>query len=214
MAEIQIPRRPSNDGEYGMIKANDRDCICYHVAFNVPNERAFALFHPEFLDESGKLSKAGKQQCRQFFSYAKNKEYADSYRTDLEKILSRNSSVQTKEELTESRTDRVIQKLIGDVLDSIEDNHNLAPEVLKDFVEVARKLNVLKDEEKVQEKPRRYLPQRCSSCDYRSFVESYVETGEIENSCLRCKALTIAEAQGFSYDPKTILRSTDEKLAE
>ena len=86
MAESIIPKRPSNDGEYSAIKANDRDCLSYAVAFNVPNERAFALFHPEFLDESGKLTKVGKQQCRQFFSYAKNKEEARVRRAGFYRI--------------------------------------------------------------------------------------------------------------------------------
>ena len=76
MANEFIPKRPLNDGDFTAIKANDRDCLSYAVAFNVPNERAFSLFHPEFLDEQGKLTKVGKSQSKQFFSYAKKNDYA------------------------------------------------------------------------------------------------------------------------------------------
>lgn len=202
MAEGLILNRPSNDKEFGMIRADDRDCICYQVAFNVPNERAFTLFHPEFLDENGKLTKTGKTQCRQFFSYAKNREYADAYRNDLQKSLARTTPERSEEGITESRTDRVVKKLIGDVLDSIESNLNLDPEVLKDFVEVARKLNVLKDEEERIESPRRYLPVRCySECSYRLFCEQVLANGDIIQECDYCKTRIFAEEHGWHFDP-------------
>lgn len=205
MADGLIPRRPNNDGEH-KIPANDKECLSYVVAFGVSNETAFARFHPEFLDESGKLTKAGKTQCRQFFSYAKNKEYADDYRSTLESFAK--GKAQTKNTSTdtgESRTERAVKKLVSDVLDSIEYNNNLDPEALKDFVEVAKKLGVLKDEEERVESPRRYLPETCSACKYRSFVESAVENGDVENECLRCRALKIAQENGFVYNEKTLL---------
>lgn len=206
MADGLIPRRPNNDGEH-KIPAHDKECISYVVAFGVSNETAFSRFHPEFLDESGKLTKAGKTQCRQFFSYAKNKEYADDYRSTLETFAKAKSQVKSSpEDIGESRTVRAVQKLVSDVLDSIEYNKNLEPEVLKDFVEVAKKLGVLKDEEDVQEKPRRYLPELCcQSCQYRLFCEKAIENGEIENECLHCKALSYATERGYHYDPTTNL---------
>ena len=205
MAEGLIPRRPNNDGEH-KIPAHDKECLSYVVAFGVGNETAFARFHPEFLDESGKLTKAGKTQCRQFFSYAKNKEYADDYRATLEAFAKGKTQTKTESHETgESRTERAVKKLVSDVLDSIEYNNNLDPEALKDFVEVAKKLGVLKDEEEKAEAARRYLPETCSACKYRIFVECAVENGDVENECLRCRALKIAQENGFVYNEKTLL---------
>lgn len=198
------------------IKANDRDCLSYSVAFNAPNERAFALFHPEFLDEQGKLTKVGKTQCRQFFSYARNKEYADAYRKTLNSFLDKEHTVADNKaiDIDDSRKDKVLKQLLGQAMSLVESGEGLDPDTMKTVVEVFRKLGILKDEVEEQEAPRRYIPLRCSECDYRSFVESYIETGQIENSCLRCKALDLAKEHGFRYDPKTLLRPTDEKTAE
>lgn len=202
MADGLIPRRPNNDGEH-KIPANDKECISYVVAFGVSNETAFARFHPEFLDESGKLTKAGKTQCRQFFSYAKNREYADDYRSTLEtfakgKAQAKNTSVDTGV----SRTERAVKKLISDVLDSIEYNNNLDPEALKDFVEVAKKLGVLKDEEERVESPRRYIPTRClAECSYRLFCEQGVTNGDLLFECDYCRTRKFAEENGWHFDP-------------
>lgn len=201
MADGLIPRRPNNDGEH-KIPANDKECISYAVAFGISNETAFARFHPEFLDESGKLTKAGKTQCRQFFSYAKNKEYADDYRTTLEAFAKGKSQAKSAPEDTgESRTERAVKKLVSDVLDSIEYNNNLDPEALKDFVEVAKKLGVLKDEEERVEAARRYLPQNCSECSYRLFCEKGVADGDLLFECDYCRTRKYAEENGWKFDP-------------
>lgn len=218
MAQDSIfPKRPANDSDFASIKANDRDCLSYSVAFNVPNERAFSLFHPEFLDEQGKLTKVGKTQCRQFFSYAKNKEYQDSYAACLKSFIGKKNignDTDITNDIDDSRKDKVLKQLLGQAMSLVESGEDLDPDTMKTVVEVFRKLGILKDEVEEQEAPRRYIPLRCSECDYRSFVESYIETGQIENSCLRCKALDLAKEHGFRYDPKTLLRPTDEKTAE
>ncbi len=215
MAESIIPKRPSNDGEYSAIKANDRDCLSYAVAFNVPNERAFALFHPEFLDESGRLTKLGKSQSKQFFSYAKHRSYMDEYRATLQKSLGKCDRVELSDDgIDDTRKDKVLKQLLSQAMSLVESGDGLDPDTMKTVVEVFRKLNILKDDVVEQEAPRRYLPCRCGECSYRSFVESYVGTGEIENDCLRCKALDIAKEHGFRYDPKTLLREADEKSAK
>lgn len=213
MVDGLIPKRPNNDGEH-KIPANDKECISYVVAFGVGNETAFARFHPEFLDESGKLTKAGKTQCRQFFSYAKNKEYADDYRSTLETFAKgKTQAKSTSTDTGESRTERAVKKLMSDVLDSIEYNNNLDPEALKDFVEVAKKLGVLKDEEETQIRPLRFLPELCfSSCRYRLFVENAVKGGAVIDECQFCKALAYATENGYKDDATNRLNIPKEVL--
>lgn len=216
MAETErlLPNRPVPDDS--RIPSSDKDLLSYSIAFAIPNQKAFALWHPEFLDSSGKLNKTGRAACTQFFNYSKNREYADSYAAYLKEFLSgdKEKSEVHLIEVDESRKDKALKSLLNQAMSMVESGDTLDPDTLKVLTEIFKKLGILKDEVEVQEAPRRYLPQRCSSCDYRSFVESYIETGQIENSCLRCKALDVAKEHGFRYDPKDLLREADEKTTE
>lgn len=210
-----MPKRPVNDVQFISIKANDRDCLSYSVAFNAPNERAFALFHPEFLDEQGKLTKVGKTQCRQFFSYARNKEYADAYRKTLESFFDKGHTVADNiaGDIDDSRKDKVLKQLLGQAMSLVEGGEGLDPDTMKTVVEVFRKLNILKDDVVEQEAPRRYIPVRCrQECQYRVFCEKAIENGEIENECMYCKALAVAKEHGYKYDPATNLNIPQEDV--
>lgn len=190
------------------IKANDRDCLSYTVAFNVPNERAFALFHPEFLDEQGKLTKVGKTQCRQFFSYARNKEYADAYRNTLESFFEKGRMVAANisSDINDSRKDKVLKQLLGQAMSLVEGGEGLDPDTMKTVVEVFRKLGILKDEVEEEIKPLRFLPERCSSCRANIFVQSAVSNGQILDMCAYCKCRKTAEEHGYRFnDGKDLL---------
>lgn len=202
-----LPKRPENDN-FPMINQRDKDCLSFAVAFAVPNQRAYGYFHPEFCDTSGKLTELGRKQSSQFFSYAKHKEYCDAYRETLTKFLNGDSTRSEAPllEIDDKRKDNARIALYNKVIKLIEGDGDLDPDTLKIAVDMAKKLSIVADDIEVQEAPRRYLPQRCSSCDYRSFVESCVETGQVENSCLRCRALDLAKEHGFMYDPKNLLR--------
>lgn len=209
-----IPRRPQCIES--KLTVLEKNCIEYAVAFSAKNEEAFLLFHPEYITSDGKLSNEGKRRCKDFFSYSKNKEYRDAYTAYLKEFLNddKGKSEAHLIEVDESRKDKALKSLLNQAMSMVESGDTLDPDTLKVLAEIFKKLGILKDEVEVQESPRRYIPLRCSECDYRSFVESYVETGQIENSCLRCKALDLAKEHGFRYDPKNLLRPTDEKTAE
>ena len=80
-----------------------------------PMSAHLPYFHPEFLDEQGKLTKVGKTQCRQFFSYARNKEYADAYRKTLESFFDKGHTVADNiaGDIDDSRKDKVLKTTIG-----------------------------------------------------------------------------------------------------
>lgn len=205
MANEWIPLRPSNDGEHNISKA-DKECLSYQIIFGVSNETAFARFHPEYLTENGRLNRAGKMACKQFFIYAKNRSYSDDYKTTLETFVKEKNKERTALSITnENRTERVVKKLVSDVLDSIESNNNLDPEALKDFVEVAKKLGVLKDEEEQEIRPLRFLPETCNSCRARIFVESAVANGDVLDMCQYCKARKVAEEHQYRFNEKDLL---------
>lgn len=208
MAEDRlIPNRVIFDES--KIPAADKDLIVYTVAFGVPNQKAFALWHPEFLDGSGKLSKTGRAACTQFFNYSKNREYADSYATYLKAFLSKRGKVaesEATEIIDDARRYKARIALYNKVLKLIEGDDDLDPDTLKIAVDMAKKLAIVDDEVEKPEQPRRYIPVLCSECVYCSCIESYIKTGQMENVCLRCKALDYAKKRGFRYDPTKLLK--------
>lgn len=222
MANEFIPKRPLNDGDFTAIKANDRDCLSYAVAFNVPNERAFSLFHPEFLDESGKLTKVGKSQSKQFFSYAKNKEYADAYRETLAEFLNRGVAVNSDMESEEIDGDALARKILSDLAAMVKNGRIQDFEILKIATDILNKYGVLKGSEERVIPPIRFLPERCfSSCRYRLFVENAVKGGSVIDECQYCKALAFANENGYKDDstkrldiPKEILDAEPENTVK
>lgn len=215
MANEFIPKRPLNDGDFTAIKANDRDCLSYAVAFNVPNERAFALFHPEFLDEQGRLTKVGKGQSRQFFSYAKNREYADAYRQTLAEFLNRGGGVSSDMESEEIDGDALARKILSDLAAMVKNGRIQDFEILKIATDILNKYGVLKGSEERVIPPIRVLPERCSTCRYRIGVESAVSDGSILDMCAYCKCHKIAEEHGYRFnDGKDLLEIPQDVIAE
>lgn len=205
--------RPANNDEFKQTKA-EKDMMSYVVLYGCSNVTAYGLFNRHLLDNSGKLNKAGQSECRMFFSHPNNIAYMEAMRAHLEALTKGAVKVVSNDTINDSRKDNALKNLLNQAMSLVERGEDLDADSLKTISEIFKKVGLLKDEVEVQESPRRYLPCRCGECDYRSFVESYVETGQIENSCLRCKALDIAKEQGFRYDPKNLLREADEKTAE
>lgn len=198
--ERLIPNRPNPDES--KIPAADKDMIAYMVAFSISNQKAFALWHPEFLDSSGKLNKTGRAACTQFFNYAKNREYADAYKATLAEFLERKDAQPvTVTDIDGSRKDNALKTFVNRALTLMERGEDLDPETVKLIADIAVKLKLIKEEQEEQEKPRRYIPERCSSCSYRCFVESNIEGGKIINECDYCRARKFAEENGWHYDP-------------
>ena len=204
MAETErlLPNRPNPDTS--KIPASDKDMLSYAIAFSIPNQKAFALWHPEFLDSSGKLNKTGRAACTQFFTYSKNREYADSYAAYLKEFLNGDKGKGETHliEVDESRKDKALKSLLNQAMSMVESGDTLDPDTLKVLTEIFKKLGILKDEVEVQEQPRRYIPCRCrTECQYRLFVESHIEGGEIANECDYCRTRKFAEENGWHYDP-------------
>lgn len=203
---IDIPKRPDNDAEFHLTKA-EKDTLVVKCLLGYSNQAAFILFNPH-LTENGKLTKAGQTACRQFFTHPKNVEWLESYERTLEQYLDDgevNEKHSSKPELSESRKEDALRNLLSRAMALVESGADLDADSLKTVAEIFKKVGLLKDEEVQIEAPRRYLPVRCAECAYRSFVESCVENGEVEDTCQSCKALEFAKKNGFIYDPTTII---------
>lgn len=205
--ERLIPNRPIPDDS--KIPAADKDLIVYAIAFAIPNQKAFALWHPEFLDSSGKLNKTGRAACTQFFNYSKNREYADSYAAYLKEFLSKKEQPksETSAIIDDARKDNARVALYNKVIRLIEGDDELDPDTLKIAVDMAKKLSIVADDAEEQViKPIRVLPAKCKAeCRYRAFVETQVLEGRVFDDCSYCRARAYAEEHGFKYDPCKLL---------
>lgn len=201
--------RPPNNDEFKQSK-KEKDMMAYTVLFQCPNSTAYAFFNPEVCDKNGKLNKAGQSLCRQFFSHPNNIAYMDALKAHLSAVT-KGGKVIKSDSIDDTRKDNALKSLLNQAMSLVEKGEDLDAESLKTISEIFKKVGLLKDDVEVQEAPRRYLPERCGSCLYRSFVESHVESGEIENACLRCKALKLAQENGFKYDEKTLLEQPTNK---
>lgn len=220
MADIQtsnrlVPNRPVPDDS--RIPSSDKDLISYVVAFAVPNQKAFALWHPEFLDSSGKLNKTGRAACTQFFNYAKNREYADAYKRTLAEFLGRKDAEigDELEELTEERKEKASKLLMLEVIKMIEAGKISDPEFAKLVTDLAIKMKIIKEDVDRIIAPIRVLMARCSECRYRIGVESMVLNGQMLDMCAYCKCRNIAEEHGYRFnDGKDLLEIPKEVIDE
>lgn len=199
--ERLIPNRPIPDES--KIPAADKDMLSYSIAFSIPNPKAFALWHPEFLDSSGKLNKTGRAACTQFFNYSKNREYADSYAAYLKEFLSKKERPKSEASaiIDDARKDNARVALYNKVIRLIEGDDELDPDTLKIAVDMAKKLSIVADDTEEQViKPVRVLPSRCGECRYRIGVESMVLNGQMLDMCAYCKCRKIAEEHGYRFN--------------
>lgn len=191
--------RPANNDEFKQSKL-EKDILVFPLLYGCSNATAYVLFHPELCDRNGKLNKAGQRECRMFFSHPNNIAYMDAMRAHLEALTKGTVKVASSDVINDSRKDNALKVLVNRALSLMEKGEDLDPETIKLIADIAVKLKLVKEEQEEQERPRRYLPERCGSCSYRSFVESNVEGGKIINECDFCRTRRFAEENGWHFD--------------
>ena len=196
--KIFLHRLP--DDEKWNIDKSAKDLLAYMVLFQTTKQKAFALFHPEYCS-MGKLNSAGIQECEQFFSLAKNKNYLKALKLHVASLINGFKEGGKSVEITDTRKDKALKSLLNKAMLLIEDGHDLDADGLKTVTEIFRKVGLIKDDVEVQIHPQRYLPEQCRFCRYKSFDESAVKEQAIEDECSVCKAMQFAKENGFRYDP-------------
>lgn len=212
--------RPANNDDFRQSKL-EKDILVFPLLYACSNSTAYALFHPELCDRSGKLNKAGQRECRMFFSHPNNIAYMDAMRAHLEALTKGMVKVTSDEadELTEERKERASKLLMLEVVKMIEDGKVSDPEFAKLVTELALKLKLNKDEAERIIAPIRVLMTRCSECRYRIGVESMVLNGQMLDMCAYCKCRKIAEEHGYHFNdgkdlfeiPKEIIDELESK---
>lgn len=210
-----IPLRPKEFDSKSIRKA-DADCLTYAAIFGCKNEDAFARFHPEYLDGAGRLNESGRKACRQFFIYAKNKQYLDDYRATLDEFCMRKGSAKSEVvSIDDSRKDRALKSLLNQAMLLVEGSTELDADTIKLCSDIFTKLGLVKSEEEREIRPLRFLPSRCGECRYKAFVESAVAGKDVIDCCIYCKCRKIAEDNGYRFnDGKDLLEIPEDVIKE
>lgn len=216
--EIIIPRRPDNDADFKLTKA-EKDMLVVKYLLGYSNQAAFALFNPQYTGVGGKLNKAGATMCRQFFTHPKNIEWLESYIAKLNQFMHGEScekeTTTSVTDISDERLDNAFKMYLRQMIQDIEDGKDLDSDMKKMAMELFKKLGRFKEDQEVEMRPIRVLVERCSQCRYRIGMETLVLNNEMLDMCTYCKCRKMAENQGFSFDDgKTLLDIPEDILKE
>lgn len=194
MAKPDIPMRPKGRRKFDLQEC-EKDCLVWYVLSSCKKEDAYLIFvRPDLAVSRQNL----KLATSQFFASTSARDFISAYKDTLEGAG--NSDAEgVGEQDREKRAGEAVQKFTDKIVDKMGGDFETVDE-MDAIAKLADRVGVLYDKEKVEEKPRRYLPQTCSACSYRLFVESNIEQGNIENECDRCRTRKFAEEHGWKYD--------------
>lgn len=190
-----IPMRPKGLNMY--LRQEEMDGLTYYVLSGCTREKAFLKFvRPDFI--GSKATPAIKAAVSEFFGSKEAKEYIEAYKTTIEDLLAEKNKPKVSDESIEARKARSKAKLVEFAITLANDIENAAdPEAV---LKIADKIGLLDQDERVEEQPRRYLPESCGSCAYRQFCED-----NAEDMCQRCKYLKYGEKEGVHFDKEKML---------
>ncbi len=211
------PLRAKNEADFPQLKKIDKQIIAAAVLLQLDNQSAFALYHPEYIDGTGRLNAAGKKDSKFFWNYGKNREYRQAYEATVEEFLNGKKSATKSDTVSidDSRKDRALKSLLNQAMSLVEGGSELDADTIKVCSDIFTKLGLIKSEEEREIRPIRVLPSLCRECRYKAFVESSVLNNEAIDCCAWCKARKIAEENGYRFnDGKDLLEIPQEIIDE
>lgn len=179
MAKSTIPLRPKQGSKYGDLTEIEMDCLTWHVISG--RERLYC--YVTFVRPELKKSPSAEKWCKQFFAMADTRNYLSDYKSTLEEFFTPKVDKVESSTLSDKERDRrkeaALQQFSDNVISTVGDSVDISVEALTDQANLLGKVGLLKGEEERVEAPRRYLPERCSSCAYKQFIDEQVKLGNI-----------------------------------
>lgn len=165
-----IPLRPENF--ISPLQQSEQTALSWFVLSGCSKRDAFIAFvRPDMYESKAKASV--DDFIKQFFARKEVKEYIEAYQRTIDKILHPVGVKTEQKGSLEERKAKAKTRLVEFAM-SLAENIDMAED--PEFVlKMADKCNLLDGDEEVEEKPRRYLPVTCNSCEYRKFVEENCE---------------------------------------
>lgn len=205
MATPLIPLRPQ--GYVSDLKPEQQLALSWFVLSKCTRKEAFVRFaRPDLALSSS--APALDNHVKEFFASKSAKEYIEAYTKTIENFLHPAPAAESKAKGSmEERKARAKTKLVEFAM-SLADNIENAGD--PEFVlKIADKAGLLDMEDKVEEQPRRYIPQSClDGCRYRMFVEE-----NCEDECQFCRYKKYSEENGVHFENEEML-DIPQKVAE
>ena len=205
MATPLIPLRPQGYGSD--LKPEQQLALSWFVLSKCTRKEAFVRFaRPDLALSSS--APALDNHVKEFFASKSAKEYIEAYTKTIDNFLHPAPVVDPKAKGSmEERKARAKTKLVEFAM-SLADNIENAGD--PEFVlKIADKAGLLDMEDKVEEQPRRYIPQSClDGCRYRMFVEE-----NCEDECQFCRYKKYSEENGVHFENEEML-DIPQKVAE
>ena len=178
MVRKRLPLRPNTSTRYALTE-EERYALCCYCVFECTKLDVFKLSHPSVVGTKNVL----KSQAEQFFATSDVVNFIREYKQMLEEAEKAEKTEKPKHEYSgeewESKKQRALLNLAQKGYRLTEDLDSEDADV-EMVVKVLDKLGWLDSEEETPEQPRRYLPETCSQCRYKKWIEENCE--EVDDS--------------------------------
>lgn len=172
MAKKRLPIKPNTTTRYSF-NEKEKLALCCYCMFECSKQTAFSLAHPELSGTPNLL----KRKTDEFFMSSDAVGFITEYRAFLEaetevKVVAPEKTIAFSNEDREERKRRALELLADDLVDQIyalrDGDGGVDRETILKMVD---RIGWLGDEEVKIEEPRRYLPESCSRCRYKLWIE-------------------------------------------
>lgn len=175
--KYRVPNRP-NSKNYYSFNEDEFNCLNYYCLFEKPKAEAYKLFlKPEVASSKTAL----KRYSEEFFASKEVIEYINDYKATLDSWLgavrdNNKPKVSNDDKGREERKRKALEILADDLIDQIfalrDGDEGIDRETI---IKMVDKIGWLDDEDIRVEAPRRYLPETCSQCEYKRWIEENCE---------------------------------------
>lgn len=178
----RLQTKPTTTTRYNLTDS-ERYALCVFCAFEVSRLDAFKIAHPEAISSRNVL----KSRCDEFFASSDVVNFVREYNSYLDTSITLGQDNKEKvkakisQEDREERKRQALEMLADDLIDQIFALRDGGEEVDREtIIKMVDKIGWFGNEEIRQEQPRRYLPETCSQCRYKIWIEENCE--EIQNN--------------------------------
>lgn len=192
----KLPLRPKNQKKYNL-SDNEMNSLVWYTLSGCKREEAFMLFvRPDLSISRQNLVKA----TNQFFAMFDVRDFLNEYNKTLSDFYTNKEKPRESKQSREDRVGNAVKKFTDKVMDAMDDADSIEISEMDTLAKLADRVGILGKNEEVDEKPRRYLPETCSWCSYRKFVEDEMSQGNLDDECSHCQTRRFAESKGWVFD--------------